>query len=206
MLRSSANKARTVILASSQIDMRTHQTVSLRNLETEFAAVRKQYFSRWNRAQHWTCQFSHTTPVGHYCAGLCDSKRRIIYVAKDAEDLTLVLIHEICHAVTPHANHGRPWKKRMSKAATMASRRGQRQLAQSLRREVESYRDAERVTKKAIYSEIEDRVLDLPPPPSFRSVVKLVAHRNLMTTGEFLKRFPRAKRVYDDALTFVDRQ
>jgi len=58
------------------------------------------------------------------------------------------------------------------KAATMASRRGQWQFAQSLRREVESYRDAERVTKKGIYSEIEDCVLDLAALPSFRLVVK----------------------------------
>jgi hypothetical protein len=94
----------------------------------------------------------------------------------------------------------------MLKAATMASRRGQWQLAQSLRREVEIYRDAERVTKKAIYSEIEECVSVLPALPSFRSVVKLVALKNLMTSGEFLKRFPRAKRVYDDALTFVRRQ
>ena len=95
----------------------------------------------------------------------------------------------------------------MLKAATMANRTGQWQFAQLLRREVEIYRrDAERVTKKAIYSEIEQCVSDLPALPSFRSVVKLVAHRNLMTPGEFLKRFPRAKRVYDDALTFVDRQ
>ena len=181
--------------------MKKTQLLSGGGLDVKFAAVRKEYFSRWDKAQHWTCRFSPTTSVEHFCAGLCDSKRRIIYVPKNAEDLAIVLIHEICHAVTPHANHGRPWQQRMLKAATMASRRGQWQLAQSLRREVEIYQDAERVTKKAIYLEIEDCVLDLLPLPSFRSVVKLVAHRNLMTTGKFLKRFRRVKRVYEDALT-----
>jgi hypothetical protein len=178
--------------------------VSSGGLDIKFAAVRKQYFSRWDKAQHWTCQFSPTTTVGYSCEGLCDPERRVIYVRKDAEDLTILLIHEICHAVIPHANHGRPWQERMLKAATMANRTGQWQFAQLLRREVEIYRrDAERVTKKAIYSEIEECVLDLPALPSFRSVVKLVAQRNLMTTGEFLKRFPRAKRVYDDAQALV---
>jgi hypothetical protein len=181
--------------------MKKTQLLSGGGLDVKFAAVRKQYFSRWDKAQHWTCCFSPTTSVEHFCAGLCDSKTRIIYVPKNAEDPAIVLIHEICHAVTPHANHGRPWRQRMLKAATMASRTGRWQFAQSLRREVEIYQDAQRVTKKAIYSEIEDCVLDLLPLPSFRSVVKLVAHRNLMTTGKFLKRFRRAKRVYEDALT-----
>jgi hypothetical protein len=187
--------------------MKKEQLLSSGGLDIKFAAARKQYFSRWDKAQEWTCKFLPTTSLGRFCEGLCDSKRRIIYVPKDAKDFAVVLIHEICHAVTPHANHGRPWQERMLKAATMASRRGERQLAQSLRGEVERYRrDAERVTKKAINSEIEECVLDLPALPSFRSVVKLVAHKNLMTTREFLKRFPRAKRVYDDALTFVRRQ
>jgi SprT-like family protein len=186
--------------------MKKEQLLSSNGLNVKFAAVRKQYFFRWDKAQHWACKFSRTTSLGRFCAGLCDSKRRIIYVPKDAEDLAVVLIHEICHAVTPHANHGQPWQERMLKAATVASRRGQRQFAQSLRRQIEIYRDAERVTKKAIYSEIEECVLDRPALPSFRSVVKLVAHENLMTAREFLKRFPRAKRVYDDALTFVRRQ
>jgi len=190
------------MLASSQIDMTTHQTVSLRNLQTEFATVRKQYFSRWDKAQRWTCRFLRRRRSATDCVGLCDPERRVIYAPADADsDLTLVLIHEICHAVTPQVNHGLPWQTRMLKAATMVGRSGRLRLAQLLRQEVERYRrDAELVTSKVIYCEIEECLWDLPKVPSFRSVVKLVAKRNSMTVQGLLKRFPRAKRVYDKAI------
>jgi hypothetical protein len=141
--------------------------------------------------------------AGVGCEGLCDCERKIIYIPSNTEDLIAVLIHEICHAVTPSTNHGQPWQERMLKAATVAQRTGQSRLAEFLRKEVVSYqRDAEVITPKAIYCEIADCVSDLKGIPSFRTVVKLVAQRNVMTVEKFLKRLPRAKRVYDKAISF----
>jgi hypothetical protein len=76
------------------------------------------------------------------------------------------------------------------------------QLAEFLRNEVVSYqKDADVVTPQAIYCEIEECVFDDKGIPSFRTVVKLVAQRYLMTAEPFLKRLPRAKAVYDKAVT-----
>jgi hypothetical protein len=129
-------------------------------------------------------------------------KKKIIYVSKDDEDLIAFLIHEICHAVTPSTNHGRPWQERMLKAATMAEQTGQSRLAEFLRDEVVSYQQhAEVITPKGIYCAIEDCVSDLKGIPSFRSVVTLVAKSYVMTAKKFLERYPRAKRVYDEAVS-----
>jgi hypothetical protein len=177
--------------------------ISRRDLEREFTAVRKVYFPKWDRMRRWRCRFLRPAMAGVGCTGLCDCEKRIIYIPTNTENLIAVLIHEICHAVTPSANHGRPWQKRMLKAADVANWRGRSQLADFLREEVVSYaRKAEVKTKKAIYSEIEECVLDLQGISSFRTVVKLVAQRNVMTAKEFLKRFPRAKAVYDEAVQF----
>jgi hypothetical protein len=90
----------------------------------------------------------------------------------------------------------------MLKAATEADRTGQFGLAEFLRKEVMSYQqDAEVITSGAIYCEIKDCVSELKGIPSFHSVVKEVARRNVMTVEKFLKRYPRAKKVYEEAVT-----
>jgi hypothetical protein len=92
-------------------------------------------------------------------------------------------------------------KQRMLKVATVADRTGQSGLAKFLRKEIESYqRDAEIITRKAIYCDIEECVSDLTGIPRFPTVAKLVAQRNLMTIDKFLKRYPRAETVYDEAV------
>ena len=136
--------------------------ISRSDLAREYAAVRKVYFPKWDGMRRWRCRFLRPTMAGVGCEGLCDCERRIIYIPTNTENLIAVLIHEICHVVTPSANHGRPWQQRMLKAATVADRAGQSRLAKFLRKEVTSYQqDAEVKTKKAIYSEIEDCVSDL---------------------------------------------
>jgi hypothetical protein len=176
---------------------------SRRDLEREFTAVRKVYFPRWDRARRWRCRFHSAAMAGVGCEGLCDCERKIIYIPNNTEDLIAALIHEICHAVTPSTTHGRPWQERMLKAASVADRTRQSRLAEFLRKEVVSYqRDAEVITRKGIYYEIEECVSDLKRIPSFRTVVKRVAQRNVMTVEQFLKRLPRAKAVYDRAVTF----
>ena len=175
---------------------------SRRDLKREFTAVRNAYFPKWDRIRRWKCRFLPATMAGAGCEGLCNWEGRIIYIRTNTENRIAVLIHEICHAVTPSANHGPQWQQQMRKAATVAKRTGQSQLAKFLRKEVVRYqRDAEPVTRNAIYCEIEQCVSDLTGIPPFPTVAKLVAQRNLMTIDKFLKRYPRAETVYDKAVS-----
>jgi hypothetical protein len=175
---------------------------SRRDLKREFTAVRNAYFPKWDRMRRWKCRFLPATMAGAGCEGLCNCESRIIYIPTNTENQTAVLIHEICHAVTPSANHGPQWQQQMRKAATVANRTGQSQLAKFLRKEIVSYQgDAEPVTPKAIYCEIEECVSDLTGIPRFPTVAKLVAQRNLMTIDKFLKRYARAETVYNKAVS-----
>jgi hypothetical protein len=177
--------------------------ISRSDLAREFTAVRKVYFPKWDRMRRWRCRFLRATMVTSDCHGRCDDEKKIIYISKNAEDLIALLIHEICHAVTQRANEGRTWQERMLKAVKVADRIGHSRLAESLRQEVVSYqRDAEIITKKANYCDIEECVSDLTGIPPFPKVAKLVAHKHLMTVEKFLKRLPRAKAVYDEAVQF----
>ena len=176
--------------------------ISRSDLAREFTTVRKVYFPKWDRMRRWRCHFLRATMVTSDCHGHCDDEKKIIYVSKNAEDLIALLIHEICHALTSSANHGRTWQERMLKAAKVADRIGHSRLAEFLRQEVVNYQRAEVKSRKAIYCEIQEWVSALKGIPSFRTVVKLVAQWNVMTVKQFLKRLPRAKAVYDEEVQF----
>src|SRR4030095_2412235 len=183
------------------MSIRANVLISRRCLEREFRAVRKEYFPKWDKARKWRVRCFPANRVTSDCHAYCDCKGKIIYIARNSGDLTALLIHEISHAVTPQVNHGGPWQERMLKAACVGRQRRRAQLAEFLRGEVDSYRrNTEVIANKAISSEIGDCVSDLKGIPSFRAVVKIVAQRNVMTAKEFLKRFPRAKAAYDEAV------
>jgi hypothetical protein len=91
----------------------------------------------------------------------------------------------------------------MSIAASRAERFGELSLVEFLRSEVTHYRnDAEVVTARAIYTEIEQAVKESTVNPSFESMVGIFARKYLMNRREFLKRFRGAKKAYKRAIAF----
>ena len=64
-------------------------------------------------------------------------KKNLISIANfnDEMMLQLVLIHEICHAISS-SGHDKKWKTRMSKAAERATRIGQKELSQMIKDDI----------------------------------------------------------------------
>jgi hypothetical protein len=129
-----------------------NKTVELRDeamtLQENVDYVCKTFFPRWNRGRKW--KIEHDERLSSQ--GLCDLKSRKITIGIDLEnddEVSILLIHEICHACvrrTGLAEHGDQWKGRMLKAAIRAEQCGQKTIASGLRENVRGY---ERANKKA---------------------------------------------------------
>lgn len=160
-------------------------------LTSAFETVRNKFFPRWDEARLWKCRVDRRR-VGD---GICCLATKTIYINPKVENLVGILIHEICHALSPGVNHGGDWRRRMLIAASRAERFGEIPLAGFLRSEVTHYRnDAEVVTARAIYTEIEQAVEESTVNPSFESIVGILARKYLMNRREFLKAVSRRQK------------
>jgi hypothetical protein len=135
--------------------------------------------------------------------GICCRATKTIYINPRVDNLVGTLVHEICHALNPRANHGGDWQHRMLIAASRAEQLGELALAEFLRSEVIQYRsDAEVVTARTIYTEIEQAVEESTVNPTFESIVRILARKYLMKRTEFLERFRGARQAYQRAIAF----
>ena len=170
-------------------------------LTSTFETVRTRFFPRWNRDSRWKCRINRRMAGG----GICCLATKTIYIDPRVDNLIGTLIHETCHALNPRVNHGGGWQRRMLIAASTAEQLGELALAEYLRSEVIQYRtEAEIVTARTIYSQIEQIVEESTANPSFESIVGLLAPKYLMNRRKFLKRFRRAKQTYQSAIAFRD--
>lgn len=170
--------------------------------QQEFDRVREIFFPRWDRARRWRCRRMGVEQRIHG-DGLCVPSRRAIYIhhrvrRSGGAQLTGVIIHEICHAIEPRSSHGKSWRERMSRAAGRAEALGENDLARWLREEVHRYLTPPgRLRVGATYGEIRDFVAESGKVPSFRKLVEEFSRSRGMKPGEFLRRYPRARAVYD---------
>lgn len=97
--------------------------------------IRKRLFPEWAEAEHWTLVLGHH-PDYPKQLGLCVPLQHRLFVAPASTLLKwqLVLVHEICHAIsgTPH---GPDFQRCLSGAAHRAEQVGESELAAALRRE-----------------------------------------------------------------------
>jgi hypothetical protein len=78
--------------------------------------------------------------------GSCDFTHKIIKAARvpiDDDEVAVLLIHEIAHAVTA-SYHAKRWLTRMEKAAQQAKTIGRSRLATLIRQEIDEYKQASR--------------------------------------------------------------
>ncbi len=165
------------------------------NLTQDFQAVRHQFFSSWDRAGRWRLR---QEPNLNGAQGSCRRESETILVTHlpEGDGGTLLLIHEIAHAVTD-GGHGKKWQARMEKAAVTAEQAGRTELATLLRKEIIGYRDPmARVTAGLVYSEIADAVVE-NPELTFYQVIDFVRRDYGFSRQEFLQRFRRARVVFD---------
>ena len=131
--------------------------------------------------------------------GRCDPDTNTISILSglSGDNLTALLIHEICHAVT-HGYHGQRWQQRMQRAAQDADDRGMTAIADLLRKEIAGYQDGFWVTATEVYNQISDAVSE-NSKATFVQVVDFLRRQYGLSRPQFLKRFHRARTVFAEA-------
>ena len=157
----------------------------------------QRVFLRWDRRGEWKCR---VVADVNGSQGYCFSEHKVIKLCRhliggDREGVQLLLIHEICHAVTP-LGHGAKWLARMATAAKRAKAIGMKSLATRLRDEAREYEATPRETASMVYQRMKDVVWDCKEI-SFNDAVVGVSREYGMDRREFLSRYRRLQSVYE---------
>lgn len=161
-----------------------------------FTAVRRAYFPGWDRMRLWRLR---RVPELNGAQGKCDNRTKTIRVAVPlvGDAGAALLIHEIAHAVT-NGGHGTRWQTRMERAAAKAAALGRPALTRLLREQVAGYDDPlSRVSAGLVYQEIADALAEAPDA-AFMQVIDWLRWTFGLSRQEFLRRFRRAKAVYNE--------
>ncbi len=114
-----------------------------RDLQSLFQDIQSRYFPRWDTSGLWKAEYGTPEQLRNN-TGYCDTAIRMLYFDRRAvcgmsdEGVRAFIIHEICHA-TGAAFHNRAWSRRMESAAKRAQSKGEAEVAEILRSDVESY-------------------------------------------------------------------
>lgn len=169
--------------------------------QDDFDQIRKLYFPRWDREQRWSFRVALAPGMIH--GSFCDSRNRVIYVSpEDAADplARMVLVHEISHAVTTK-RHGKRFQERMLTAAERADKLGDTALAGQLREDAEKARRSFDIGDKSyVYPTIREWVLQSDDDLEFEDVRAALALEIGDTPERFDESYPRARRVFDQAV------
>ena len=168
-----------------------------KRLKIAFAFVRTNFFPRWDKDQQWSVRINGDLPGD----GRCEDEIKTIHVrcvAKNRNDLHILLIHEISHAVAG-GGHAKRWRARMLKAAQRAKRMGLNILEKMLDQEVEAYiNDPITVRASHVYELISVAVLHIPEA-KYGRILHGVAREFGLYPHELEKRFVRCRKIYDEA-------
>jgi hypothetical protein len=175
-------------------------------LRAEVKFVRTLFFPRWDRARKWRFRIVR----GLASDGQCTPRKKVICLQDLPGEETLLrvyLIHEISHAFA--LGHGQAWQGRMLEASKIAADHGLIPLATKLREEVKEYRKSitmvgEKVTARSAYGDLEDCVRE--NEIGYRQAVKHVAGEFAMAPAEFIRQFPLAKRIFEKAKRYRQRE
>lgn len=162
------------------------------NVRHEFRAIKSLFFPRWDRANRWRI----STRSRRGVHGYCDRIRKVIEVAvapSDPDERDLLLIHEICHAVTS-GSHGKAWQARMGRAAERAGSFGRDRLAHRLREEVAAYREAGD-WRTEMYLMVEGW-LETQPDLTLAQVKRAIAAECGLLYSEVATKLKRLKKVF----------
>ena len=165
-----------------------------KKISDTYKVICEAYFPLFDRKKQWVVKYSDKIAAD----GFCDDKNKIIFIGRTTSrmSLQLLLIHEICHAVS-NPGHGKKWKNRMLMVAKQAVSLGERELATRIEDEIRSYDLGIKPTAQMAYNTLGDCIIDLPKA-SFETVSKLVAKEYGFSPQEFERRFKRSKRIYDE--------
>lgn len=175
---------------------------SKRRLAGAFHYVRGTFFPKWRKGDEWAVKEDPGLPYYGRCD---DSSRTILVQSTPAEDdrLHLILIHEICHAITREP-HTKKWRDRFKQAGDTAKEIGRHQLANLIYDEVrKSSKNAKprRLNERLIYSTIEDVIL-ADFRVSFDEAIEAVAQL-WGVTPEDVRQFKDCRNVYEEIIRMI---
>ena len=158
--------------------------------------IRQSVFSDWDRKGRW--QIVQVDDLDG-AQGRCERESKTISIlgSMTGDDLLALLIHEIVHAVR-NDYHGGLWLQGMEEAASQSEQNGAAGVAGLLRQQIADYRNGFQVTVAMLYGEIENCVID-QPQITFPQVVDFLRRDCGISRDQFLRRFRRAKRVFEEA-------
>jgi hypothetical protein len=130
-------------------------------------------------------------------SGYCDRTTKTIYInvgESASPDGRLIIIHEICHAVTT-GDHGTRFCARLRQSAQRAIALGNQPLHAQLLEEADSYEQAPHwhISPSRRIPEI----LCDNPEATWEQVLTYLADDCLKTVPELVERYPRLRAVYD---------
>jgi hypothetical protein len=172
--------------------------MDLASLKTAWAAVRTDFFPRWDRANAWRIRFANRREiVGH---GKCLPDRKLILIGhcpSDPDERDTLLIHETCHAYVP--GHGVTWLRCMNVRQDRARELGRDRLASFIDTEMGHYAGQPKLRPLDIYRQLEDLIHGAGSPPTLRQAAKWLGAEIGMTAGELLRFAVRLPKVYAQA-------
>jgi hypothetical protein len=164
-------------------------------LERLFEEVRQTYFPRWRRGKGWSVRYA--VPPGRPKAhGYCDPQTCTIWISPrtvDEPSDTLVIIHEVTHALT-NQDRGVCFQRRLQKAAEDAEHQGNPSLATELRQEVQFYAESPPIRAEYMYNEIRGYASECD---NYERLLRWLSEESGLLPEEFEKKFRRARRVFE---------
>jgi hypothetical protein len=174
------------------------------SLHATFRALCRDFFPRWRDSASWTImEDSHGSWVDTQGntqttteQGYCDGTTKTIYVNngwKDRAECRLLIIHEICHAVTS-GGHGKRFCTRLRQAAQRASALGDMTLSAQLLEEADGY-ECGPAFDASPYSCIPEILCD-NPGATFDDVLTKLAYDYTETPPALVEWYPHLRSVY----------
>lgn len=172
---------------------------STRYVRYAYESLLDMVFPRWKAGPQWIVKVGQR--ARYSCEhGFCEADEKVIWVSERAADkdqeLRLVLVHEIVHAIAG-PGHGKKFCRRLGDAAQMAKKKGDHQLAHDLQAEQESYENTPAVRAADVYGRICDAAIEAPSS-SFEAVECGVAQDYGLTVEELRRKYRRCRGEWED--------
>lgn len=186
-----------------------NMNVRLTFLNRTFREIRRKFFPRWDLSGKWKPKLGVPEQLtGCACHGYCESDSKTIYVneriaSEGGDELELLFVHEICHAVTP-GGHGKTWMDRLRKAADRAKALGMSRLAGLLSQEIKGYLEPEKIMAEQVYDEIE-KYVEHHPNGTYENAVEVVSSGLGLRVDDFERHFRRSRSMYEEAVASMNR-
>jgi hypothetical protein len=179
---------------------KTKNIKARKRLENEFEFVRATFFPRWDKKREWRVELVDDLDGAQ---GKCFDEEKVVRIAYllSGDKLTVLLIHEITHAVS-RSNHARKFQDRMSKAAQKADTIGRPELGSLLREDVDMCRKQYIPYAAGIYDQIREAVI-YAPEATFTQVVNYIRREIGLPKKDFLRQYRRARTVFDEAKEYI---